>query len=185
MKWLRQATDAATAATALLLAAHCGNDAPIDQGSGVADVGNIPAQSDAGGTISGDAQPLSCPPPSTQTSTGCMPPSSAGGDGGESAATEPDAGSDDAAPDAALVYDGGPFACGTMTCAVDQYCTDHSIVFPGIDAAGPPDTYFCLPMYVACQQDPTCACITSSIASGNPCSRSRPARRARATVRAT
>ena len=99
-----------------------------------------------------------------------MPPSSAGGDGGESAATEPDAGSDDAAPDAALVYDGGPFACGTMTCAVDQYCTDHSIVFPGIDAAGPPDTYFCLPMYVACQQDPTCACITSSIASGNPCS---------------
>ena len=68
------------------------------------------------------------------------------------------------------IVDAGPFACGTTTCAADEYCTDHP---PGIvpaDGGMFPDAYICVPIPATCTTAPTCACIESTIPSEDPCS---------------
>jgi hypothetical protein len=66
--------------------------------------------------------------------------------------------------------DGGPFACGTTTCAGDQFC---EVQPPGIafaDGSTPPTAYTCASTPAQCAASPTCACIESTLGAQDTCS---------------
>ena len=70
--------------------------------------------------------------------------------------------------------DGGPFACGSTTCASDQFC---EVQPPGIafaDGSTPPTAYTCMDLPVQCAGSPTCACIESTLGSQDTCSTQTP-----------
>jgi hypothetical protein len=142
----RPTLSAATAASSLLLFAHCGTHGSLGEGNAVIGDAGGESATPAPAAVSGDAQTGSC------TDAGCV-------EGGS-----------DAPSDAHWSADSGPFMCGEITCVAGQYCTDRAPNIPGIEG-GPPDTFICVPIPMSCMlTSVTCDCIESSITPGDGCS---------------
>jgi hypothetical protein len=157
MNPLRAMTDAATAASLLVVLAHCGARAELDDSASSVDASSEVTRPAPPTGRKPDAAATECPGTGTVAAVACA--TEAGADG-----------ESDAAGDGPPVTASGPFPCGPITCVSTEYCADHVPNNPGGASGGPPDTYICNPIPLACTQTPTCACIEQTIALSDGCS---------------